>query len=143
MDHRLQIPFEHAVHIADRQLGAVVLDHAVGRQHVAADLAAEVDVELGILGLARLFLLLLQLVLVEACAELLERAVAVLVLRALVLALDHDSRRNVRNPDSGIGRIHMLSAFSGGSTRIDAQILLFDNDFDLVINFRIDGDGSK
>jgi hypothetical protein len=80
-------------------LVAVILDQPVGSQHVAADLAAEVDFELGVLDLAILGALLVHLKLVEARPELLESAGAVLVLRTLVLALHDDAGGQVRHAD--------------------------------------------
>jgi hypothetical protein len=65
VDQRFQIAIQHAVHVADGELGAVVLDHAIGRQHIAANLAAEVDLQLRGLGLARFLPLLLQLELIQ------------------------------------------------------------------------------
>src|ERR1051325_5996962 len=52
VDQRVEIAIQHAVDVADGQLGAMVLDHPVGSQDVTANLAAEVDVELGIFELA-------------------------------------------------------------------------------------------
>ena len=48
VDERIDISVEHAVHVADRQFGAVILDQPVGGEYIAADLAAEIDFELGI-----------------------------------------------------------------------------------------------
>ena len=45
MQHGVEIAFDDTVHIADGEFGAVILDHAIGREHVAADLAAEIDLE--------------------------------------------------------------------------------------------------
>src|SRR5512144_2775657 len=47
------VAVQHTVHVAHAELRAVVLDEPVRRQHVAADLAAEVDLEFGVLDLAR------------------------------------------------------------------------------------------
>ena len=51
-----------------------------------------------------------------------QRARAVLVLRALVLALDHDARRQVRDADGGIGLVDVLAAGAGGAIGVDAQV---------------------
>src|SRR5690242_1647482 len=83
VDERVEIAAEHAIHVSDGELSAVVLDHPVGSQHITANLAAEVDVELGSFGLARLFPLFLELEFVHSGAELLHGAIAVLVLRPL------------------------------------------------------------
>ena len=44
LDERVEVAVEDAVDVAHFHLGAVVLDHLVRLQHVAADLAAEGDV---------------------------------------------------------------------------------------------------
>src|SRR5262245_25103943 len=44
VDERVDVAREHAVHVGDLRLGAVVVRHRVRLQHVRADLAAEVDV---------------------------------------------------------------------------------------------------
>ena len=46
-DERVKIPIQNAVHIADTELGAVVLDHAIGLHDVGTNLAAEGNVQLG------------------------------------------------------------------------------------------------
>src|SRR5256885_17030287 len=46
VDEGSDIAVEHAVDIADGELGAMVLDQAIWCEHIAADLAAEVDIEL-------------------------------------------------------------------------------------------------
>src|SRR5258705_12008665 len=43
LDERIEVAVEHAVDVADLHLGAMVLDHLVRLQHVAANLAAEAD----------------------------------------------------------------------------------------------------
>src|SRR5438270_4325519 len=46
VDERVDIAVQYAIHVADRQLRPVILDHSVRRQYIAANLAAEVDLEL-------------------------------------------------------------------------------------------------
>jgi hypothetical protein len=48
---------------------------------------------------------------------------AVLVLRALVLALDHDAGRQVGDADRRIGLVDVLAAGAGGAEGVDAQVL--------------------
>src|SRR5271165_782556 len=85
--HQLvQIPIEHAVHVADLLARAQVFHHSIRLQNVRADLRAEIDVEFGILDVFADGLLLLQLEFVDARAENAHRLFFVLVLRALVLA---------------------------------------------------------
>jgi hypothetical protein len=51
---------------------------------------------------------------------------AVLVLRALVLALDDDTRGQVRDAHGGVGLVDVLATGAGGAERIDAQVRLAD-----------------
>src|SRR5205814_907551 len=60
VDHRIEIAFEHAVDVAEGELAAEILHEPIRRQDVVADLAAEVDFELAVLGLAGLFAFLLE-----------------------------------------------------------------------------------
>ena len=88
----------------------MVLHHLVRLKDVAANLAAEGDVALLAADLLQLRLLLLHLQIVEPRLQHLHRARAVLVLRALVLARDHDAGRDVRDADGGVGDVDMLAA---------------------------------
>src|SRR5690348_7130476 len=65
VDERVEVAAEHAVYVPNGELGPVILDHPVGSQHVTADLAAEVDIQLGSFGLAGLFPLFIELELVH------------------------------------------------------------------------------
>src|SRR5258708_32495831 len=106
----VQISVQNAVDIADRKLGAMVLDQPVRSQHVTADLAAEIDIELAVLHLVLLDALLRHLVVVQLGFQLLDGAGTIFVLRPLVLALHHETRRDVRHADRGFGPVHVLSA---------------------------------
>src|SRR5206468_10365207 len=77
VDQRVDIAVQYTVHVAHRQLAAQILHQAVGGQDVVADLASEIDLQLGVFGLAQVVALLLQLELVHLGAELLERGVAI------------------------------------------------------------------
>src|SRR5438128_1800461 len=90
---------ENCLRIAGFVLGAVVLDELVGVEDVAADLAAEANLLGGPALLGEFLLALLLLKLDEARPEDTERGLLVRALGALVLDLDDDSRRNVRDPD--------------------------------------------
>src|SRR5580700_10140192 len=65
-DKRVDVPVHDAVYVAGAELGAVVLDHAVGLHYVGADLAAKRDVELGLVELVCMRLALLNFEVVEA-----------------------------------------------------------------------------
>ncbi len=103
-------PASTASRLCDGELDAVVGDAPLGIV-VGADLLgalarADLGEPLGRLG----GVALLERALVEARAQDLERALAVLDLRALVLAGDDDARRQVRDAHRGVGRVDRLAA---------------------------------
>ena len=65
VDERVEIAFQDAVDVSDGEAAAQVLHQAVGSEHVVADLAAEVDFELGILRLSGFHALLGEFELVQ------------------------------------------------------------------------------
>src|SRR5215207_9501963 len=65
LDEVVDVAVEHGVHVAALDLGACVLDHAVGREHVVAYLRAERDVGLARFERSHLGPALLKLKLVE------------------------------------------------------------------------------
>ena len=62
-------------------------------------------------------------------------------LRFFILLGDYQSRGDVCDAHGGIGRVHGLSARSRGTEGVDAQILGFDLDVDIV-GFRRTADWS-
>jgi hypothetical protein len=62
------------------------------------------------------------------------------MLRALVQALDDNAGGNVGDAHGRIGRIDVLASGTGGAVSIDAKVLVLDNDFNLIVNLRIDKD---
>src|SRR5258705_2889653 len=133
LDERVEIAVEHAVDVADLHLGAMVLDHLVRLQHVAANLAAEADFLLRPRNLLQPRGLLLRPEVVESRPQDLHRLRAVLVLRPLVLARDDDAGRQVRDADRGVGDVDVLAAGAARPVRVDAQILLVDLDVDVLL----------
>src|ERR1043165_3869253 len=67
-------------------------------------------------------LLLALLLVADARREHAQRLLAVLVLRARILALHHDARRQVRDADRGVGLVDVLAAGAGGAEGVDAKI---------------------
>src|SRR6266478_6686322 len=53
LHQRPQIAIQHAIHVADLQLRAVILNHAVRLQHIRPDLRTEIDIQFRILDLFR------------------------------------------------------------------------------------------
>ncbi len=66
--------------------------------------------------------------LVQAGAQHAHAFFAILDLRFFVLAADHGVGRQVRDAHGGVGRVDRLAARTGGTERIDAQVLGFDLD---------------
>ena len=63
---------------------------------------------------------------------------AVLVLRALVLAFDHDAGRQVGDAHGRIGLVDVLAAGAGGAVGVDAQVRRVDLDFLDLLELRQD-----
>ena len=78
----------------------------------------------------------------QTCLQQGHRAGAVLVLGTLVLALDHDPRRQVCEADRRIGFVHVLAAGSRGAIGIDAKVGGRDVDRLDLVRFRQHGDGT-
>ena len=108
--------------------------HARLIEHVRADLAAPADVGLAVLDDLRLLAPLLLLELVELRAHLVHGRRAVLVLRALVLALHDDAGRNVRDADRGLRLVDVLAAGAARAEHVDAQIRGIQLDLDVVLD---------
>ena len=121
----------------------MVLDEGVGAEDVGADLRAPLDL-LG-LALERRFRrhALLDLLFDELAAKVLERHLLVLELAALVLAGDDDTRREVRDTDGGLRLVDLLPACARGAVDVDADVLVADLHFAVVIHFGHDLDGGK
>ena len=139
-DEGFEIAVEDLVHVANFDTGTEVLGHAVGLQDVAADLRAELDVELGVFELAADLFLLVELVLVEARAEEFHRLLFVLVLGALVLTAGDEACWKVGDADGGVGGVDVLAALAAGAVGVDAQVFGLDVDDDGVVDLGRDED---
>ena len=91
----------------------------------------------------RLFLAFLQLGFIKAGLQHFHGAGAVLVLRALVLALDHDFGRQVGNPDRAVGGIDVLAAGPRCPVGIHPQVVFINFNFNFFVNHRVDPDAGK
>src|SRR5262245_22445522 len=80
LDKWIEVSVEHSVDVANLHLRPVVLDHLIGLQDVAADLAAEADFLFRAGDLLELGRLLLHPEIEQPCLEHLHRLRAVLVL---------------------------------------------------------------
>ena len=130
-------PSSTRLRVADFVVGSQILDARLV-EHVRADLVAPADVGLGVLELLLLGLALAQLELVELRFQHRHRFGAVAVLRAVVLALDDDVGRQVRDAHRRVGLVDVLAAGAGGAKGVDAQVGRIDLDLDRLVDFRID-----
>src|SRR5262249_21381166 len=62
------------------------------------------------------------LLILDTCREDLQRAFLVLVLAAIVLALDHDTGGNVRDSHRRLGFVDVLPAGAGGAEYVNADL---------------------
>src|SRR6266567_6263357 len=134
-DERLQIAVDHAVNVADLQLGAVILDHAVRLQDVGTYLRSEFNVEFRVFNLLRGHPLLLHLEFIELRAQHAHGALAVFVLRTLILTTRDQTRRDVCNAHRRISGVHMLSALTAGAICIGANVFRLDHNLYAVVDF--------
>ena len=104
---------------------------------------APADVGLGVLELLLLGLALAQLGLVQARLQHRHRLGAVAVLRAVVLALDDDSRRDVRDAHRRVGLVDVLAAGARRPVGIDAQVGRVNLDLERVVDFRVGEDRAE
>src|SRR6266540_1942956 len=134
----VEVPVQDTLGVARLVLGAVVLDELVRVEDVAADLAAEADVLRRAAFLRQLRLALLDRALDEARLEQPQCGLLVGRLRALVLTLDDDPGRQMRDPDCGIGLVDVLAAGAAGAICVDAKVLLGELDVDVLRDQRAD-----
>src|SRR5947209_4701608 len=93
LDEDIDVTVEHAGRVADLDIGAVILHDRIWVEHVRADLTAPVG-RAHLAAFLGLFLFLLtHTQLEQPRLQDAHRGLAVLKLRALVLARDHDPRR--------------------------------------------------
>src|SRR5262245_33957265 len=122
IDELVQVAVHHIRQLVEREVDAMVRDASL-RKVVGADALRTVAAShLQHAGLRLRGLLLLLFRGEQACLQQRHRTRAVLVLRALILALDHDAGRKVRDADSGFRLVHVLSAGARGAVRVDAQV---------------------
>src|SRR5690242_7583253 len=138
---RRQVRLDEAIHLAVevgdgiRLLGAraVVFHQRVGVNRHRAYLVAKVCLDMRPFELRRLTLALLDLQLVESRLEHAHRQLAVLNLRALVLAGDDDACRLVADTDGGVGLVEMLATLARRAEGIHLQVFRTDVDLDGLV----------
>ena len=138
LDELVEVAVHHPLHVADLQLGAVVVDHGVRLEDVGADLVAPGVVGLGGLDLGPRRLLLLQLPLVERGPQHLHRGRLVLALAPLLLAGDDEPGRDVGEPHRGRGLVDVLAAGARGAEDVHLDVFVAEVDLDRVVDVGID-----
>src|SRR3954447_10797390 len=143
VDKGVEVAVEHPVHVRRLLAGAVVFYQLVGMKHVRPDLGAPLDLRL--LTALRRYLLLppLALQFEEPRPQYPHGHLAVLVLAALVLALGHDARGEVRDPDRGVRLVDVLPTGPGGPVRVHLEVLLLDLDLYRLAHDGRNGDGGE
>ena len=121
----------------------MILRQSIRLEHVGSNLAPPCDLELAIFDRLGLGSLLFHLQFEKPRAENFHADGFVLVLGALVLALNNDAGGQMSDTDGRVGRVHVLAAFSGRPVRVDPQFLFFNDDFDGLIDFGIDRHGGE
>src|SRR3974390_1691899 len=135
-DKRIEVAIENTVDVANFEFGAVVLDEPIGLHHIGTNLAAEGNVHLGFVEFVAFFAALLHFEIVEFRTQHFHSHFSVLVLAALHLTGDNDTRGNVRDADSGFDLVDVLSALAAGTEGVEFQVLGLDVHFDAVVNLR-------
>src|SRR5271157_2920705 len=142
-DEGINVAIEDAVHIANAEFRAVVLDQAIGLHDVRADLAAEGNIQLGFVEAVGFVAALLQLQIVKFRAQHLHGHFAVLVLAAAHLAGDDDAGGKMREANRGLDFIDVLPALAAGTKRIKLDVFGLDVHFNAVVNFGNDKNGCE
>src|SRR6266853_1668696 len=117
----VEVAVEHPLRVAFLDPCAQVLDARLV-EDVAADLVSPLDVGLGRLELVAVGLELTQFQLVQARFQHRHGFRPVAVLRAIILALYHDARGQMRDAHRGIGLVDVLAAGSRCAVGVDAQV---------------------
>src|SRR6267154_1086420 len=135
-DEIIEFAVEHPLRVAFLHAGAQVLDARLV-EHVAADLVPPLDVGLGGFELVPVGLELAQLQLVQARFQHRHGFRAVAVLRAIILALYHDARRQMRDAHRRVGLVDVLASGSRCAVGVDAQIGGIDLDLYVLVDLGI------
>ena len=104
----------------------MVLHHGIGLEHIAADLATPFDPLHLPFDLGHLLLPFPLLELDELALKHTHGHLFVLELAALILALDHNARRQVGQADGGAGLVHVLAACAAGPIGIHPHLVHVD-----------------
>ena len=135
IDELVEVAVEHAREIVAREADAVIGD-TVLREVIGTNLLAAVArLHLGAAVLTQFFLPLCLLQIPQTRLEDGERLEFVLELRFFVLTGHNQPCWQVRDTYSRVGRVHALTAVTGRTVDIDADIAIFDIDFGVIVGF--------
>ena len=123
---------ENRVDVARLHPRAQVLHQLIGIEDVTSDLVAKANLVLGTAKLIQFGGALLELHLIQAAAQDLHCERLVLELAALVLAGNHRTRGNVRDPHGRVGGVDALAAVTRRVIDVDAKVLGVDVDLDVI-----------
>ena len=122
---------------------AMILDKGIRLENIASDLVTPGDILLrnGILLL--LFLPLLLIVFIKAGTKHLECHILIHILASLILALDYNTCRIMRDTYGTVGLVDVLSSGASCTISIEPVIFRLEFNFDIIIDFRRSIDRSK
>ena len=126
LDKIINIPIHDSLYVSSAVVRPVVLDHRIWLENVASDLVTPCDILLGYRILLLLLLLFLLIILIELTSEHLERHFLVHKLASLVLALNNDACRVVRDSYSAVGLINMLTSSTSSPVGVKTVVLRLD-----------------
>src|SRR5690606_9763860 len=142
LDELVQLAVHDAIDLVEGEVDAVV-GHPALRKVVRADaLRAVTRADERLARGSGLRLLLAHLLVADSRRQHPERLLAVLVLRARVLALDHDPGGQVRHSDGRLRLVDVLAAGARGPEGVDAKLCRVEHDLVHRIGFRQDRDGA-
>lgn len=123
VNERFNVAVHDSLNIAGLLTRAMILDHCVGLENIAANLAAPFDFFHFTLNIRHVFHAFAFLDFKQLAAEHTHCCFAVLNLAAFVLALNNDTRREMRYADRGGCFVNMLSACSARTIGINTDII--------------------
>src|SRR6185436_9724130 len=133
----------HFLDIGNLELGAMVVDHGVGLEDVAPDLAAEAYIRLGRIERGLVRFATFDLRLIKFVLQHLHRLALVLELGALLLRSNNCPRWYVSDPNRGAGFVDVLAPGAGRAIDIDPEILFANLDVDFLVDDGINEDRRK
>ena len=129
VDKSVQIAVHNRLYVACFVVGAMVFDHCVRAENVAANLASPLDFFELSADLRSLFFTLALALFDEFGTEHLHCDFAVLNLTSFILTRNDYARRDMRNADCRLGFVDVLSACTRGTICVHLQVFGANFDF--------------